>query len=210
MSPEERKQVAGVVAHFAALVREVDETFRQLKQQYSDEINCRTGCDDCCHAVFTISFVEKWAIEKELVRRIKEEQYLLARLREQAASFQTAKKEHESAKPVEGDALSSGLQLAQWRIRCPMLEDSSQCVIYSARPLTCRIYGLPLSIEGRGHVCGLSGFRKGEDYPTIKMEKVHAYLLELSLQLAEASEIGAEEGRRRYFLSEIVSSLAAG
>jgi hypothetical protein len=68
---------------------------------------------------------------------------------------------------------------------------------------------LPLSIEGRGHFCGFSGFETGGNYPTIKMENIHTYLLELSRQLAGASGAAPEEGNRRFFLHEIISVLAA-
>ena len=39
---------------------------------------------------------------------------------------------------------------------------------------------------------GFSGFVKGKEYPTIKMDNIHSYLLELSSSLAEARGLGAE------------------
>jgi Fe-S-cluster containining protein len=53
-------------------------------------------------------------------------------------------------------------KMAEERVRCPMLNDSDQCDIYEFRPITCRLYGIPTAIGGKGHTCGLSGFAKGK------------------------------------------------
>jgi len=206
---QEKKQVIDVASRFASLVLEVDTVFARLKEQYGQEVRCQPGCDDCCYAVFTVSSMEAWAIRQELSGEIVEDRALLARLQRRAAAYVKEMEEKQRVTPISAEAGDSRLLLAKWRIRCPMLEDSQQCAIYKARPLTCRIYGLPLSIEGRGHVCGISGFEKGGNYPTIKMENIHAYLLELSQRLARASGAALEEGNRRIFLHKIISALAA-
>ena len=110
--------------------------------------------------------------------------------------------------PVGNDQASMELY-GQWRIRCPMLADDRRCAIYQLRPLTCRAYGLPLSISGRGHVCGLSGFTQGTDYPTIKMDNINGYLLELSETLVTEMGLATERASKRIFLHEIVDRVAA-
>ena len=109
--------------------------------------------------------------------------------------------------PLNDTQQTSREVFAKWRIRCPMLEDEKSCAIYDSRPVTCRIYGLPLSIEGRGHVCGFSGFEKGKDYPTVKMENINGYLRQLSTSLAAELKLPAERAGQRYFLFEILSGL---
>ncbi len=71
------------------------------------------------------------------------------------------------------------------RIRCPLLNKDNQCDLYASRPVTCRLYGIPTAIGGRGHTCGLSAFNTGESYPTVNLEQVHAKLHELSCEILE-------------------------
>jgi len=202
-------QIEALTRSFFALAREIDLTFDSLRSRYSEEVRCGKGCDDCCYAAFSVSYVEAWVIKQELAKRMADDATLLLRLQKRAIDYDLGKQAKERDDQLSAKEGNSQMLLAQWRIRCPMLEDAQQCAIYEVRPLTCRIYGLPLSIEGKGHVCGFSGFKKGRDYPTIKMENIHAYLLDLSSQLARLTAMPAGRANRRYFLSEIISSLLA-
>lgn len=47
---------------------------------------------------------------------------------------------------------------AQIKLRCPLLGQDDRCLLYAARPITCRVYGVPTAIAGQGHVCGFSAF----------------------------------------------------
>ncbi len=67
--------------------------------------------------------------------------------------------------------------MAETRVRCPMLNDAQMCEIYEFRPLTCKLYGIPTAIGGKGYTCGLSGFEKGEKYPTASLDKIQNRLL---------------------------------
>ena len=48
---------------------------------------------------------------------------------------------------------------------------------------TCRFYGVPTSIGGTGHTCGMSEFKQGEKYPTVNLDSVHARLQQISAEL---------------------------
>jgi Fe-S-cluster containining protein len=74
-------------------------------------------------------------------------------------------------------------EMAAERSRCPLLNDRDRCDLYAYRPITCRVYGIPTAIGGRGHTCGLSGFKEGESYPTVNLDPVHAKLHELSREI---------------------------
>jgi Fe-S-cluster containining protein len=90
-------------------------------------------------------------------------------------------KEHESGKP-ETEILKD---MANHRVRCPLLNDNGQCDMYDVRPITCRLYGIPTEIGGQGHTCGLSGFEEGTAYPTIKFEAIQQRLYDISFALAK-------------------------
>jgi hypothetical protein len=59
------------------------------------------------------------------------------------------------------------------------------CELYLYRPVTCRFYGIPTAIGGKGHTCGLSGFVEGEQYPTVSLDKIHEQLQKLSAELIQ-------------------------
>jgi len=194
---------------FRSLLSEVDKAFVAQKQRFADEVRCHPGCDDCCHAVFLVSLAEASFIEKYL------REYLLGanrvmfeRIAERAVEFRKELERLEKELLVVGNDRAASEKFGQWRIRCPMLGDDRRCAIYELRPMTCRAYGLPLSISGRGHVCGLSGFAKGNDYPTIKMDNIHRYLLELSQMVVKERELSHEIAGKREFLAEMVLRLA--
>jgi Fe-S-cluster containining protein len=69
------------------------------------------------------------------------------------------------------------------RARCPLLNNNGKCELYKYRPITCRIYGVPISSNGMSHICGQSGFKKGYPYPTINIDTIYKYLYKLSAEL---------------------------
>ena len=75
--------------------------------------------------------------------------------------------------------------MASERIRCPLLNDENLCSLYEYRPITCRFYGIPTSIGGKGHTCGKSGFVEGKQYPTVNLDIIHKRLYELSDELVK-------------------------
>ena len=56
-------------------------------------------------------------------------------------------------------------------------------ILGSGRPITCRLYGVPLEISGEARTCGNAGFAPGGRYPTVKIEKLQDKLVALSQEL---------------------------
>jgi len=75
--------------------------------------------------------------------------------------------------------------MAEERVRCPLLNDDDMCDLYEYRPITCRLYGIPISIGGASHTCGLSAFAEGKQYPTVNLEKIQNKLYEISVELVK-------------------------
>jgi Fe-S-cluster containining protein len=75
---------------------------------------------------------------------------------------------------------------ARARIRCPLLGEEETCLLYENRPITCRLYGVPASVKGRGHVCGKCRFTAGTAYPAVALDAVQDRLADLSRRLADA------------------------
>ena len=173
---------------YRKVVEQVDAAFMKIQSAYDDCVKCKVGCADCCHALFDLSLVEAMYLKSEYDRKISDA--LRAEIVERAniadrKTYQLkrqAHKDHHAGKS-ENDILQ---WMAEQRIRCPLLNDNDQCELYDSRPITCRLYGVPSAIGEKAHTCGLSGFKKGEAYPTVKLDAIQQRLYEISSDLADA------------------------
>jgi len=157
----------------------VDETVNTISRDYANEVRCKPGCADCCHAAFDISFIEATFIASFLSA----EPALLRQQKRHAITAATAYEE----------LISQGKNPALTRIRCPLLSDDKLCLGHAFRPINCRTYGTPTVINGKAHVCGLSQFNGHNHYPTIDLAPLQKSLHQYSTELA-----GNEAGDRRF------------
>ncbi len=161
----------------------VDQAVEQIRNQFADEVKCRPGCADCCHAVFDMSAMEAAYLASLLTKEQCEE--LGAAANQALAEF--TKLMEDKKNPAEA------------RIRCPLLGPEDICLCYEGRPINCRTYGTPTVIHGQAHVCGLSGFDKGLSYPTINLEPLQQSLYEYSIEL-----FGPERGGQRFPVAMVI------
>lgn len=192
----------GILARFQSLLEEIQATFTAMREKFPDEVCCKPGCVDCCHACFDVSLMEKVYIQQGL-EKLRDDQTAVAEIMQGAMQAKNEIERYVAASDEQGGSIVYE-GISRWRVKCPMLLDGQTCAIYEFRPVTCRVYGLPTSIGGHGHVCGFSGFDKGKTYPTIKLDAIAGYLLELSKQLATAKKNAADRAGNRFFLHAIV------
>ena len=167
---------------YEAVVEMADNAFEKVRASHSESIKCKMHCADCCHALFDLTLIEALYINHKVKEMFNGEKK--SRLEEKAniadrAVFKLKKKaykEFESGKN-EDEILND---MATKRLRCPLLNEENKCDLYEFRPITCRLYGIPLSIGGTGHTCGLSGFQEGKKYPTVNMDIIQKKLYEIS------------------------------
>lgn len=157
----------------------VDSTVLKIQEQFSEHVRCTPGCADCCHAVFDISFIEAAYLASHLINHPK----ILESQQERA---QTAAVKFEKLITEKAD-------LATARVRCPLLGEDDLCLAHDVRPINCRTYGTPTSINGKAHVCGLSGFNNNREYPTIDLAPLQKSLSDYSIEL-----VGEDFGKRRF------------
>lgn len=168
----------------------IDQAFEAVRKAHPEAIACGKGCADCCHAVFDLSLVEAVNLQAHF-------QGLDHSVREQIADAA------QEARQAWEQIMESRLDPAVARIRCPLLAEGV-CLCYEARPVNCRTYGIPTVIDGKGHVCGLSGFEPGESYPTVNLAALQRILHDLSVQLA-----GEEEGAKRWPIAAVILAPSA-
>lgn len=171
---------------------EWDAEFGRVREEYASRMQCHRGCSMCCSQMFSISALEAAAIAErvaELPESVRE------RLRRRAAAYveqaaalglTSGGEPHESVTPRTGV-----------RLPCPALEDDA-CSIYSARPLICRKWGIPVfdpSKPDRLHACELN-FQAGEMVDARELVRRQAALLEGWVALKEEASALLGEGRR--------------
>jgi len=105
------------VSRLAELHAKVDAFFERVEARHADDMQCATGCSDCCHARLTVTGVEAAAIRAELATWDTERRRALAA----------------NAVAAPGD-------------RCAALDPGGRCLIYAARPLVCRSHGAPVRL----------------------------------------------------------------
>ncbi len=168
---------------YESLVAKADQAFQKMQEEYGECITCKLHCSDCCHAIFGLFLIEAAYLQRHFKElSIKEKRAALLR-------GENSEKEHreleKKLKLYANDRHMISSFLRKERIRCPLLNNHQECTLYVYRPIICRLYGIPLVIQGKAHVCGKAGFKKGEFYPSFNLDEIQRELYLLSRELLE-------------------------
>ncbi len=181
--------LSAIFARYEALVAETDVLFEHIRKAHPESVICEQGCSDCCSALFDLSLVEAMYVNKAFEKNIphsKERSDILGRAADLDRMATRMKREFYKAAKEGKDPTEIMAEAARLRLPCPLLNEENACVLYAHRPITCRLYGVPMNISGEGHVCGKTGFSKGGQYPTVHMNAIQQRLDGLSRDIAEA------------------------
>jgi Fe-S-cluster containining protein len=170
---------------YEELVAKSDDAFEKVRSAYAECVKCEEKCADCCYALFDLTLIEalyinykfnekkKGAEKADLLKKADRADRIVHKIKQKAhRDLQAGKSEDEIL-----------AELAQERVRCPLLNEAKLCDLYDHRPLTCRFYGIPTAIAGEGHTCGKSAFEKGKPYPTVNLDGVNTQLQQISMEL---------------------------
>jgi len=159
--------------------------FEKMQNDFPKEVTCKLRCSDCCRAVFDLTFIEALYINYHFNRAVDDETRRLVIEKANTADRQVYRLKRAAAKDAaEGrDEADIVEEMGHARITCPLLEDDQTCQLYPYRPITCRLYGIPLSVGGKGRTCGISAFTPGKQYPTVQYDKIVERLQVLSRKL---------------------------
>lgn len=167
----------------------IDDTVEKIYQKHPEEIYCRPGCADCCHASFDISFIEA--------------AYLASFLLENKVILDNQHDAAQKAALAYEELIKKQADPASTRIRCPLLSKDELCLAHPVRPINCRTYGTPTLIDGKTHVCGLSNFNNHTQYTTIDLVP-----LQNSLQCYSIDLVGNDFGNRRYPIAWVLLKIS--
>jgi Fe-S-cluster containining protein len=191
--------------NYELLVDKAELAFKNMKDRHGECIKCELHCSDCCYAVFGLFLVEALYI-REHFEQINEEQKAQVLERAKKADLDLESLQNK-LRTFEDDPQMQAYTLARERIRCPMLDDNDECVLYQRRPITCRVYGIPTRIHGKNRVCGKSRFKSGNTYPILDLDAVYKDLFILSRDLLEEAKVeSADKATLLISISKVVQT----
>jgi Fe-S-cluster containining protein len=166
---------------YKQLVAKGDAAFETIERDYGSCIKCKPQCSDCCHAIFGLFLIEAAYVQEHfyrLDRKVRRE--ILSNAEKYEKELQRVE---ERLQAHEDDPRMKSYALSKERVRCPLLNEDDECIIYPHRPITCRVYGIPTAIQGQARVCGKAAFERGESYPTFNLDACYKELYQLSKEL---------------------------
>ena len=173
---------------YERLAAAAENTFKKMEAEYGNYINCKIECTDCCYALFDLSLIEAVYIHHRFDEVVSEEKKVQILERANQSDRNVYKIKKKAYKAYEAGKTEDEIleQMASEKVQCPLLNDDGRCELYAFRPITCRLYGIPTAIGGKGRTCGKSDFQKGTSYPTVNLDIIHKKLYEISTELARA------------------------
>jgi len=177
-----RTDIVPFFEQYEQLISQVDQIFNQIKTRYPECVTCHIGCSECCFALFDLTLIEAIYIHDKFFDLVDENQrkQILEKADMVDRKVHVIKRKAFKASQEGRDPKDIMLDIAREKIRCPLLNDDNQCVLYDQRPITCRTYGLPTAIGEKSHTCAKTKFETGTTYPTVKMDQLHDRLYNLS------------------------------
>lgn len=185
------------------LVDKAEKAFQKVAGEHNSCIRCKRGCTDCCHAVFGLFHIEAAYIQSQFrALPLSIRAPALVRCEETEKNLEALSRRLDEER---GDPQKHVQALAIERVRCPLLDDRGDCILYTHRPITCRIYGIPTYVQGKARVCGKAEFNQGKKYPVFDLDGTYRQLYRLSKELLGDSD--CEDLERASLLISLAKSL---
>lgn len=162
-----------LLVRYASLLGEVDQWFAACQSRHGELIACRHGCSSCCRGLFDITLLDALYLRsgfdllpEEVQRTIRSKAG--ARLKTITARWPLFK----------APWLLNPIPEAEWdeimpeedETPCVLLSEDGVCLVYSHRPMTCRLNGIPL--------IDTSGEELFDDWCTMNFTDVDPLVLE--------------------------------
>ena len=137
-----------------ALLRRVDEALAKGARRAGARLACRLGCTECCQGPFPITALDGRRLAEGLAALEARDPQTAAGIRDRA---ETARRAMRRGFPGDGarGRLSEDEEARERffarheALPCPALDPGTgACLLYDARPLSCRSYGPPVRIGG--------------------------------------------------------------
>lgn len=136
-----------ILREYEEWLKGLDAWFHSIQSAQTDQMQCANGCSRCCYGLFDVSLPDALLIMQGFRRLPLDRRQTVV---EAAAGIQH--KIMRECPELEAPFFLCGLsedaidRIAErvGRVRCPLLGEADGCLIYSYRPLACRLEGVPM------------------------------------------------------------------
>ncbi|MCM2266099.1 MAG: YkgJ family cysteine cluster protein [Desulfuromonadales bacterium] len=156
------------IAAYRTLLAEIDAWFEScLQAAPPGTLSCRKGCSACCRGLFDITLLDAFLLREGFAQLPADVQaQVLARCRPRLAELRQRWPE------LHPPYLLNSLPDNGWtempegdEIPCPLLGNDGLCLVYSFRPMTCRLHGLPnIDLSGEDFSADLCTLHSGNPH----------------------------------------------
>ena len=138
-------RMSQILTEYRSLLRGIDEWFVRCMEQAGDQIVCRQGCAGCCRGLFEISLLDAALLQSGfalLAESVRDD--VLSRARSRVVELQQCWPQFQPPYILNRLPHDDWQQMPEDDLTpCPLLDTKGDCLVYDARPLTCRLHGLP-------------------------------------------------------------------
>ncbi len=132
---------------YKELMKEIDDWFSRALSAHPAQIQCKSGCSECCRSLFDITLLDA-ACLREGFELLPQEVRTAVTAKAGSRLLELKKKWPELDLPL----ILNYRREEEWQelmqpddeTPCVLLDDNNNCLLYEHRPMTCRLHGLPL------------------------------------------------------------------
>lgn len=142
-----------IIKQYSSLLETVDLWFQQTLKQFPQAIHCSSGCNGCCRGFFDITLLDAALVSCGYQQLpVAQREIILGKSALRLSELQQRWPHFNSPYLLNGMPDSEWVEMPEEdETACPFLADDGLCLIYSFRPMTCRLHGLP-NIDFSGEI----------------------------------------------------------
>ena len=132
-----------------AFIQIVDAALAEAARKSGAWLVCRPGCCECCIGPFAITQLDAARLRTGLAELEASDAARAARVRQRAREAADRLPEFPEGQPCNDPEFEAWLEALPDDDPCPVLDpETGTCDLYSARPVTCRVFGPPVRWGG--------------------------------------------------------------
>jgi Fe-S-cluster containining protein len=136
-----------ILDRYESLLGEVDDWFGACLSRHADVIVCHQGCSACCRGLFDITLLDALCLKRGFDRLPVSVQQVV-QLKAVEPLVPLAARWPEFTRPWVLNHIPEQfwdeMMPEEDETPCPLLAADGACLVYSQRPMTCRLNGIPL------------------------------------------------------------------
>lgn len=139
------------IAKYHTLLQEIDAWFEAASAGFPEQVRCASGCSSCCRGLFDITLLDAALLDQGFSLLPHHSREVVLK-KAHARKLQLQEIWPELTAPFilnhRPEAEWTELMPDEDETPCVLLDDDGRCLVYSHRPMTCRLHGLPLVDSG--------------------------------------------------------------